>query len=260
MDMITKKSAEEIIILREAGSILATILDTLEEAAVPGNSTQHLDDLAQELCEVYGVKPSLLGYHPSFAPKPYPAATCISVNDVVQHGIPSEDEILEAGDVVDIDCTIEYQGMVVDAGRTVGVGEIDEQAKALIAVTQGALMEAIKVAKPGNHIGDISATIQQYVEKRGMGPVAALCGHGVGYAVHEEPQIPNVGKAGKGELIEVGHVYAIEPIVNEGSGEVVFDDEGDGYRVFSEDGSRSAHFEHTVVITEAGAEVLTIKS
>lgn len=256
--MITKKTSEEIMILREAGSILATILDHMEAEAQPGNSTQHLDDIAQQLCEELGVKPSLLGYHPSFAPVPYPAATCISVNDVVQHGIPSEDEILEEGDVVDIDCTIEYKGMVVDAGRTVGVGEIDEQAKALISVTKGALDEAIKVAKPGNHIGDISHTIQSYVEKRGMGPVASLCGHGVGYDVHEDPQIPNVGKPGTGELIEVGHVYAIEPIVNEGKGDVVFDDEGDGYRVFSEDGSRSAHFEHTVVITDAGAEVLTI--
>ena len=256
--MITKKTPEEILILREAGTILANILDRLEAEAEPGNSTQYLDDLAQEMCEEYGVRPSLLGYHPSFAPSPYPAATCISVNDVVQHGIPSEEEILMEGDVVDIDCTIEYKGMVVDSGRTVGVGEIDEKAKALISVTKGALDEAIKVAKPGNHIGDISAAIEEYVTKRGMGPVASLCGHGVGYGVHEDPQIPNVGKAGTGELIEVGHVYAIEPIVNEGSGEVVFDDEGDGYRVFSEDGSRSAHFEHTVVITEAGAEVLTV--
>lgn len=256
--MITKKSQEEIAILRDAGRILALILDALAKEAQPGNSTQYLDDVAQELCAEYGVEPVLLGYHPSFAPVPYPAATCISVNDVVQHGIPLADEILEDGDVVNLDMSIGLKGMVVDSGITVGVGDIDEQAKALISVTKGALEAAIKQAQPGNHIGDISATIQKYVESRGFSPVASLCGHGVGYGVHEEPQIPNVGKAGTGELIEVGHVYAIEPIVNEGKGDVIFDDEGDGYRVFSEDGSRSAHFEHTVVITEAGAEVLTI--
>lgn len=256
--MITKKTEDEITILREAGSILAGMLERLAREAVPGVSTKHLDDVAMQLCEEYGVEPALLGYHPSFAPAPYPAALCVSVNDVVQHGIPDEDEILEEGDVVNIDCTIVYKGMVVDSGITVPVGKIDGRGQELINVTKGALAAAIAVAKPGNHIGDISATIQQYVESRGFGPVAALCGHGVGYGVHEDPQIPNVGKAGTGELIEVGHVYAIEPIVNEGSGEVVFDDEGDGYRVFSEDGSRSAHFEHTIVITEAGAEVLTV--
>lgn len=256
--MITKKTHEEILILREAGNILANILAKLADEAKPGNSTEHLNDVAISLCEEFRVEPVLLGYHPSFAPAPFPAAVCTSVNDVVQHGIPLEDEILVEGDIINIDMSIGYKGLVVDSGITVPVGQVDSRGLELIDVTKGALLAAIEVAKPGNHIGDISATIQKYVESRGFGPVAALCGHGVGYGVHEEPQIPNVGKAGTGPLIEVGHVYAIEPIVNEGSGEVVFDDEGDGYRVFSEDGSRSAHFEHTVVITEAGAEVLTI--
>ena len=256
--MITKKTDKEIGTLREAGNILATILDTLTKEAQPGVSTLHLNDVAMKLCEEYKVEPVLFGYHPSFAPAPYPAALCTSVNDVVQHGIPLDDEILVEGDIINIDMSIGLNGMVVDSGVTVPVGKVDGRCQELINVTKGALAAAIEVAKSGNHIGDISATIQQYVESRGFGPVAALCGHGVGYSVHEDPQIPNVGKAGTGELIEVGHVYAIEPIVNEGSGEVVFDDEGDGYRVFSEDGSRSAHFEHTVVITEAGAEVLTV--
>ncbi len=258
--MITKKTHEEILVLREAGGILATILDKLASEAKPGVSTEHLNDVAIKMCEEYEVEPVLLGYHPSFAPAPYPAAVCTSVNDVVQHGIPLEDEILVEGDIINIDMSIGLKGLVVDSGITVPVGKVDGRATELISVTKGALLAAIEVAKPGNHIGDISATIQQYVESRGFGPVAALCGHGVGYGVHEEPQIPNVGKKGTGPLIEVGHVYAIEPIVNEGSGEVIFDDEGDGYRVFSEDGSRSAHFEHTVVITEAGAEVLTTKN
>jgi methionyl aminopeptidase len=257
--MITKKSPEEIEVLREAGAILATMLERLSLEAVPGASTLDINDVALELCEEYGVEPILLGYHPTFAPMPYPAAICTSVNDVVQHGIPLEDEILEAGDVINIDMSIGYEGVVVDSGITVGVGKIDAKATALLEATHGALMAAIAVAKPGNHIGDISHAIETYVTARGFGPVASLCGHGVGYSIHEDPQIPNVGKAGTGPLIEVGHVYAIEPIVNEGSGEVIFDDEGDGYRVFSEDGTRSAHFEHTVVITPEGAEILTKK-
>lgn len=255
--MISKKSAEEIAILRDVGGVLANILAQLAAAATPGTSTLDLDDLAQSLCEEYGVKPSLLGYHPSFAPHPYPAATCLSVNDVVQHGIPTAEEILVEGDIINIDCTVERDGLVADSGITVPVGKVDGRGQELISVTKGALMAAIAVAQPGQHIGDISHTIEQYVRSRGFGPVASLCGHGVGYAVHEEPQIPNVGMPGTGPLIEVGHVYAIEPIVNEGSGEVIFDDDGDGYRVFSADGSRSAHFEHTVVITEDGAEILT---
>lgn len=256
--MITKKSQEEIGVLRELGGILAEILQKLAAEAQPGNSTEHLNDVAMQLCEEYQVDPVLYGYHPEFAPAPYPAAICSSVNDVVQHGIPQADEILEEGDVVNIDMSIGRRGLVVDSGITVPVGETDGKATELLAVTKNALKEGIKQAKPGNHIGDISAAIEEYVTSRGFGVVASLCGHGVGYGVHEEPQIPNVGKKGAGPLIEVGHVYAIEPIVNEGSGEVIFDDDGDGYRVFSADGSRSAHFEHTVVITEAGAEVLTI--
>lgn len=255
--MITKKTAEEIVVLREAGSLLAMMLRTLAAEAQPGVSTEHLNDVAMELCEQYGAEPILYGYHPSFAPTPYPAAICTSVNDVVQHGIPLADELLEAGDIINIDMSIAYKGMVVDSGITVPVGQVDGRGQELINITKGALAAAIKVAKPGNHIGDISHTIEEYVTSRGFGVVASLCGHGVGYSIHEEPAIPNVGKAGTGPKIEVGHVYAIEPIVNEGSGEVIFDDEGDGYRVFSEDGSRSAHFEHTVVITEHGAEILT---
>ncbi len=255
--MITKKTNEEIAVLREAGNILAGMLQKLVAEAQPGVSTQHLNDVAMQLCEASGAEPILYGYKPDFAPMPYPAAICTSVNDVVQHGIPLADEILEEGDVINIDMSIGYKGMVVDSGLTVPVGAVDQKAIELMAVTKGALAAGIAAAKPGNHIGDISAAVQTYAEKRNMGVVHALCGHGVGYSLHEEPQIPNVGKAGTGPLIEVGHVYAIEPILNEGSPEVVFDDEGDGYRVFSEDGSRSAHFEHTVVITEQGAEILT---
>ncbi len=255
--MITKKTAEEIKLLKEAGHKLATILKELAKVAVPGATTLDIDDRAMELAEQLGVEPVLLGYHPTFAPLPYPAAVCVSVNNCVQHGIPSEDMVLKEGDVVDIDMSIGYKGMVVDAGLTVGVGEISKEASSLIAATKEALAHGIKAAKPGNHIGDIGYAIQTFIESRGLSVVEVLCGHGVGYKVHEEPNIPNFGKPGTGPKIEVGHVYAIEPIVNIGKADVYFDDEGDGYSVYTSDGSLSAHFEHTVVITEQGAEIVT---
>jgi methionyl aminopeptidase len=255
--MITKKTGEEIEILKEAGSILAEFLAELAKVAVAGNTTLDIDDRAMELCEERGVTPILLGYHPGFADYPYPAAVCVSVNDCVQHGIPSEEVVLKEGDVVNIDMSIEHNGMIVDSGITVGVGEISDEARRLLAATQEALAHGIKAAKPGNRIGDISAAIQTFVESRGFSLVEVLCGHGVGYAVHEEPTIPNVGTAGTGPLIEAGHVYAIEPIVNVGGKDVYFDDEGDGYSVYTTDGSISAHFEHTVAITESGPIILT---
>lgn len=255
--MITKKTPEEIDVLKEAGSVLARILKELAKVAVPGATTLDIDDRAMQLVEEYDVVPILLGYHPGFADRPYPAAVCVSVNDCVQHGIPSEDVVLKEGDVVNIDMSIEYDGMVVDSGITVGVGEISDEARKLLAVTQEALAHGIKQATAGNHIGDISHAIQEFVESRGFSVVEVLCGHGVGYSIHEEPTIPNFGKAGTGPKIEVGHVYAIEPIVNIGKPDVYFDDEGDGYSVYTEDGTWSAHFEHTVAITENGPLILT---
>ncbi len=255
--MITKKSPEEIEVLKEAGGILASILRALADALKPGMTTLDIDDMAMELVEKYSVEPVLLGYHPTFADNPYPAAICVSVNDCVQHGVPSEDVVLKIGDVVNLDMSIAHKGMIVDSGITVGVGEISAEAQRLLDVTKEALALGIKQAKPGNHIGDISHAIQTLVESRGFSVVEVLCGHGVGYAVHEEPTIPNFGKAGTGPKIEVGHVYAIEPIVNFGGKEVYFDDEGDGYSVYTKDGSWSAHFEHTVAITEQGPLILT---
>ena len=255
--MISKKSPAEIQTLRNAGGILAKILKTLAKGSVVGMSTLDLDDRAMELAEEFGVEPLLLGYHPEFAETPYPSAICISVNNCVQHGIPSEHIILKEGDVVNLDMSIGYQGMVVDSGITIGVGKISDVDRKLIAATQEALALAIKVAKAGNHIGDISHAIEVFIKSRGFSCVEVLCGHGVGYKIHEEPLIPNTGRAGDGPLIEVGHVYAIEPIVNVGKADVWFDDKGDGYSVYTKDGSNSAHFEHTVVITDKGAEILT---
>src|SRR6056297_2842540 len=159
--MITKKSSEEIELLKAGGNILANILDQLGKEAQPGVSTLTLDDIAMELAQEYNVQPVLLGYHPDFAPTPYPAAVCVSVNNCVQHGIPSEEIILQEGDVVNIDMSISYMGMIVDSGITVGVGEIDAEARKLIEVTKEALALGVKAAQPGNHIGDISAAVQQ---------------------------------------------------------------------------------------------------
>ncbi|MCA9354992.1 type I methionyl aminopeptidase [Candidatus Kaiserbacteria bacterium] len=255
--MITKKTPEEITVLKEAGAILAKILKDVAKEVVPGVTTLSLDDRAMELVEDLKVEPVLLGYHPGFADRPYPASMCISVNDCVQHGIPSEDVVLREGDVVDLDMSIGYKGMIVDAGFTLGVGQIGAEARKLLACTEEALAVGIKVAKPGGKIGDVSEAIQKFVESRGFSVVKVLCGHGVGYAVHEDPTIPNFGRAGTGPTIEVGHVYAIEPIVNIGSEDVYFDDAGDGYSVYTQDGSLSAHFEHTVAITEKGPLILT---
>ena len=255
--MITKKTPEEIEVLKEAGALLGRMLRELAAELKPGMTTLDIDDMAMELVEKYHVEPVLLGYHPTFAPTPYPAAICVSVNDCVQHGVPSEDVVLKEGDVVNLDMSIGHKGMIVDSGITVGVGQISPEATKLLAVTEEALALGIKQAVPGNHIGDISHAIQTLVESRGFSIVEVLCGHGVGYAVHEEPTIPNFGKAGTGPKIEVGHVYAIEPIVNMGSADVFFDDDGDGYSVYTEDESWSAHFEHTVAITKDGPVILT---
>ena len=254
---ITKKTPEEIEILSEAGTRLATILKKLGEASVPGTTALDLDDLAMELADELQVETVLLGYHPTFAPYPYPAAACISVNDCVQHGIPTAEIVFKEGDVVNIDMSIAYQGLIVDSGITVPVGEIDAESRKLLDVTREALTHGINAAQPGNHTGDIGHAVQTFVESRGLSVVEVLCGHGVGYAVHEDPTIPNLGRPGTGSKIEVGHVYAIEPIVNLGSPDVYFDDEGDGYSVYTKDGRKSAHFEHTVAITENGPRILT---
>ncbi len=251
------KTEAEIEELRKGGKILAQILKDLTAFVKPGISTEDINDYAIQLTEQYGVEPVLLGYHPTFADLPYPAALCTSVNNTVQHGVPRSDEILSEGDIINLDMTIGYNDMIVDSGVTIPVGKIDPVSQKLIDVTREALALGIKQAKPGNRIGDISHTVETFVRSRGFSVVEALCGHGVGHAVHEEPQIPNFGPAGKGPVIKVGNVFAIEPIVNVGKKEVWFDDEGDGYSVFSVDGSRSAHFEHTVVITEKGPEIVT---
>lgn len=255
--MISKKTPNELNQMRHAGKVLARVLDALEAMVAPGVRTDTLNDEALRLIEEYGAEPVLLGYKPEFAPRPYPAAICTSVNNVIVHGVPTEHPItLREGDIIGIDCTIAYEGMIVDSARTVPVGKIDERAALLLEVTKKAREVGIAAAQVGNTIGDIGNAIQSYVEPFGFGIVEELSGHGVGYAVHEPPFVPNYGNPGEGERIEVGMAFAIEPMLNEGSKEVIFDEKG-GYVVETADGSRSAHFEHTVIITEKGPEIVT---
>ena len=255
--MIQKKTKEDFEKMRRGGAILARVLNALEKMLTPGISTADLDDEAMRLMEEWGAEPVLLGYHPEFAPRPYPAAICTSVNDIIVHGVPNEDPIiLKEGDIIGIDASLAFEDRVVDSARTVGVGRIDELSEKLIRVTKEARAVGIAVAIPGNTIGDIGHAIETFVRPHGFSIVEELCGHGVGFAVHEEPFVPNFGRAGKGERIEVGMALAIEPMLNAGKKQVVFDEEG-GYTVRTKDGSRSAHFEHTVLITDYGPEVVT---
>lgn len=255
--MITLKTEEEIEVLREGGRILAKILNELEKMVVVGNSTLDVDDKAMELIEHYNVEPMILGYHPSFAPRPYPAATCVSINDVLVHGIPNEEPIdFVEGDIVSIDLVIGYEGMIVDSARTVGVGQISEEAAELIKVTKRALEAGIKAAQPGNHINDIGKAIEAVVPK-GYGIVETFCGHGVGYELHEDPIVPNFVTKGNTPELKVGMVIAIEPMITLGSKEVEV--LRDGYSAVTADGSLSAHVEHTIAITKQGPVILTKK-
>lgn len=255
MGKVTIKTEEDIALLRKGGEILAIILDELEKEVVPGNTSLDVDDRAMELIEAYGVEPMTLGYHASFAPRPYPAASCVSVNDVVVHGIPNEEPVtFEDGDVVSLDVVIAYESMVVDSARTVIAGEGSQEARQLLHVTQKALDAGIKAAQPGAHIGDIGVAVEKAVPEQ-YGIIESFCGHGVGYDLHEEPQIPNFATRDKGVKIEPGMVLAIEPMITLGSKEVMVLE--DGYTAVTEDASLSAHMEHTVLITEHGPEKLT---
>jgi methionyl aminopeptidase len=200
--MVTKKTKEEIEILRAGGRILARILKQLAEASKPGVSTGDINDLALELVEEYKVEPVLLGYHPDFAAYPYPAALCTSVNDTVQHGIPRADQVLKEGDIINLDMSIGHKGLIVDSGITIPVGKTDSESMRLMKVTREALAIGIKAAQPGKKIGDIGHAVGTFVRAQGFSIVEVLCGHGVGYAVHEEPMIPNFGRPGTGMTIE----------------------------------------------------------
>lgn len=250
------KTNEEILQLKELGCIHGAIIAKLKVAVKPGITTDELERLTNEYCAEAGVRPVFKGYKPTGAPKPYPCALCVAPNNIVVHGIPTKlSRTLEEGDIIGLDLGIERDGLVIDAGLTVPVGTVDDGAQKLLRVAQEALMKGIEQARAGNTVGDIGHAIEEHVLANGLGLVRDLCGHGVGHAVHEEPQVPNFGVPGTGEKLIPGMVLAIEPMVNEGSGAVVFD--RDWYTVTTKDGSRSAHFEHDIVVTDGKPLLLT---
>lgn len=249
-------TAEEKETLRVAGKHLAQVLRDLAKEVKPGVSVAYLNDKAEELIRAQGDRPALINYSPSGAMRPYPAALCVAVNDVVVHGIPTERNlVLQEGDIIGLDTVLEHEGLFVDSALTVPVGNINAKTKKLLEVTNEALYVGIEAAKVGNTVGDIGHAISCFVNKHGYGVVRDLCGHGVGKKVHEEPQVPNFGTPGKGEKLALGMVLALEPMLNLGTADVIFDD--DGYTVRTADGQLSAHFEHTILITAEGPEILT---
>lgn len=254
--MITIKTPEEIEKLKVAGNHLAQVLSHVAAHIEPGVSTETLNDLAEAKIEELGDTAAFLGYQPDWAYNKYPAALCVSVNEVVVHGIPNVDPFtLKEGDTVGIDAGLVHEGMYVDSALTVIVGEGDKETRALVQTTKEALYVAIKAARAGNTTGDIGYAVEQFVKGKGYGLVRDLAGHGVGYAVHEEPNIPNFGNPGDGPELKEGMVIALEPMVNLGTGEVDFHE--DGYTVTTKDGKKSAHFEHTLVIADGDPIVVT---
>ena len=244
--MIIIKSPEEIAIMRQCGKILATILDRLRMEIKPGVKTCQLDTIVAEESQKRGVKPSFKNY------QGFPANLCVSVNDEVVHGIPGE-RVLREGDIVSLDLGVSYNGFHTDAAITVGVGKISAQAKELIAVTGGSLRAGIAQANCGARVGDISTAIQNYVESRGFSVVREYTGHGVGRELHEEPQVPNFAFS-KGPLLRRGMTLAIEPMVNAGDWRTRL--APNQWTVLTVDGSLSAHFEHSIAITDGEAEIL----
>lgn len=248
---IVLKSRDEIAIMREAGRILAETLQLVVSRVRPGLIEKELDDIARREFKKRGVIPTFLGY----AQPPYPATICVSVNDEVVHGIPGKREISD-GDIVSIDIGCTYKGFVADMAVTVGAGNVSPEAQKLIEVTREAVWCGIRAARGGSRVGDIGHAIQTYVEGEGYSVVREYVGHGVGRQMHEDPQIPNYGNPSTGAVLRPGMVIAIEPMVNIGEWQTKKD--SDNWTVRTADGSLSAHFEHTLAITEGEAEVLTL--
>jgi methionyl aminopeptidase len=248
--MISLKSERELDLMRRAGGIVAQILQEMIERVQPGVSTGELDRFAESRCKDLKAVPAFKGYHG------FPATVCISVNDEVVHGIPSSKRILKEGDIVGLDFGVCYEGFYGDSARTVPVGKVSSEAQKLMDVTREALHKGIEQAREGNRVFDIGHAIQNHVEPLGYSVVREFVGHGIGRALHEEPQVPNFGPKGKGLLLKSGMVIAIEPMINAGSHEVKV--LGDGWTAVTKDRSLSAHFEHTVAITPAGPEILTV--
>jgi len=245
---ISCKSDREIALMRQAGKIVAQVLDVLCAKIQPGLKTKELDEIAVKELIKLGGKSSFKGY------RGYPASVCVSINDEIVHGIPGA-RVLKEGDIVSLDFGAIYNGYHGDAARTVGVGKIASATQKLVEMTEGALKEGIKAARAGSRLGDLSNAIQVYAEAKGYFVVRQYTGHGIGREMHEEPLIPNYGTPNTGPLLKKGMTFAIEPMLNIGTWETKVDD--DDWTVRTLDGSLSAHFENTIVITEGEAEVLT---
>lgn len=247
---VTIKTAREVELMREAGRILAQVHDELGKIVRPGISTYEIDKEGEKLIRSFGCEPSFLNYNG------YPASICVSVNEEVVHGIPSHKRILKDGDIVSLDAGVIYKGYHSDAARTHAVGNISPKAAKLIEVTKQSFFEGIKFAKPGNHLHQISEAIDAYVSGFGYGIVRSLVGHGIGRNLHEDPQIPNFAQKSKGIRLVPGMTLAVEPMVNMGTYNVCWLD--DDWTVVSADGSLSAHYENTILITEDGCEILSL--
>ena len=247
--MIIRKSEQEIDAMARAGRVVADTLALLGENARPGVTTRELDETAEEYIRSQGGEPTFKGYHG------FPASICTSPNSMVVHGIPGDHRV-EEGDLVSVDVGVTLNGFVADSAYTFAVGEIDDEAQRLLDVGQAALEAGIARARAGLHIGDISAAVQRTTEEAGFSVVKSLVGHGIGRSMHEEPQIPNWGEPGRGPLLAPGMTLAIEPMINAGGPDVVV--AADRWSISTSDGSLSAHFEHTVAVTEAEPRILTL--
>ncbi len=247
--MIITKSPREIALMREAGRVVAKVFNEVGEHLLPGMSTKQIADLAEKVIRREGAIPTFKGYGG------FKGAICVSVNEVLIHGIPNKHKIIKEGDIVSLDVGATLHGYVGDACRTYCIGKVSPEAKRLVEVTEESFFEAMKVIKPGNRVGDISNAIQTYCEERGYSLTDKYTGHGVGTHLHEDPYIPNVGSKGTGPLLREGMVIAIEPMVNMGKADTVT--LSDGWTVVTKDGKLSSHYENTIVVTKDGYEILT---
>ncbi len=247
---VTIKSEREIELMREAGRLLAIVHKEMEEAIRPGMSTKDIDILGDSVIRKLGCIPNFKNYNG------YPASICVSVNDEVVHGIPRKNRILQEGDIVSLDAGLIYKGYHSDAARTHGVGQISPQAQKLIDVTKVSFFEGIKMATAGRHLHDISNAIDAFIKPYGYGIVQDLVGHGIGTSLHEDPQIPNFAQRRRGVKLQAGMTLAIEPMINMGRADVEWLD--DDWTVVTEDGSWSAHYENTILVTNGEPEILTL--
>ena len=256
--MVTIKSKREIELMREAGRVTALTHKAIEDAIKPGMTTADIDRIAEETMKKYGAVSAEKGYDPGIRGVPkFPASTCISVNDEVIHGIPHKNHIIKDGDIVSVDTVALKNGFHGDAARTFMVGNVSPEAKRLVEVTKQSFFEGLKFAKPGFRIGDISHAVGEYVKSQGFSVLKEFQGHGIGREMHEDPGIPNYGKAGKGIRIEPGMTLCIEPMVIQGKPDIWELD--DGWTIVTDDGSLAAHYENTILITENEPKILTIK-